>query len=44
MRLDVFTRVIFVEYNAFGRETAAMLSFVVAGDHRSDPLNRVAHR
>jgi len=26
MRLDVFTRVIFVEYNAFGRETAAMLS------------------
>ncbi|WP_121820798.1 ABC transporter permease [Halostella salina] len=26
MRLDVFTRVIFVEYNTFGRETAAMLS------------------
>jgi iron(III) transport system permease protein len=26
MRLDVFTRVIFVEYNAFGRETAALLS------------------
>jgi len=26
MRLDVFTRVIYVEYNAFGRETAALLS------------------
>ena len=26
MRLDVFTRVIFVEYNAFGRETAALFS------------------
>lgn len=29
MRVDVFTQVIYVEFNAFGRETAAMLSMIL---------------